>query len=240
MPFLDTGKAHLYYEDVGSGPVVFLLAPGGMKSAIDFWHRADWNPITELAGSHRVIAMDQRNAGKSSAPVTAHDSWQTYSSDQLAVLDHLGVDQFHVMGMCIGGPYAMGLIEAVPQRVRSAVLFQSIGLMADDKNRDAFYAMFDGWAEELRESSAADANDWQSFRSNMYDGDNFLFNVDDEFVAQLETPLCVLEGNDLYHPKETSLRIRELAADVLYIESWKEPAVRSDAMRQVREFLAQH
>ena len=74
----------------------------------------------------------------------------------------------------------------------------------------------------------------------MYDGDNFLFNVGDEFVAQLTTPLCVLEGNDLYHPQETSLRIRELAADVLYIDSWKEEAVRADAMRQVREFLAQH
>ena len=41
----------------------------------------------------------------------------------LALLDHLGIDRFHVAGMCIGGPYIMGLIQAAPQRVFEATHF---------------------------------------------------------------------------------------------------------------------
>ena len=63
------------------------------------------------------------------------DGWHTYTQDQIALLDHLGVDRFAVAGMCIGGPYAMGLIAEVPERVSAAVLFQTIGLTS---NRGAF------------------------------------------------------------------------------------------------------
>jgi len=240
MPYIDTDDSRLYYEEAGSGTPLLLIAPGGMRSAISFWQGMAWNPILELKDSYRVIAMDQRNAGNSTGAVKADHGWHTYTADQLALADQLGIDRFHVMGMCIGGPYAMGLIEQAQERVRSAVLFQSIGLMADAGNRDNFYAMFDGWADDLKSDTDALDADWLQFRSNMYDGDNFLFNVNDEFVRACSTPLCVLEGNDVYHPQETSQRLRDLAPDVLYIERWKEDEVREAAMAQVRGFLADH
>ena len=40
------------------------------------------------------------------------------------------------LGMCIGGPYCLGMMKADPNRVSSAVLLQSIGL---DNNRDLFH-----------------------------------------------------------------------------------------------------
>ena len=43
----------------------------------------------------------------------------------------------------------MGLIQAAPQRIASAVIFQTIGL---DNNRQAFYEMFDNWAQDLTEA----------------------------------------------------------------------------------------
>ena len=61
-------------------------------------------------------------------------------------MDHLSIDRFHAVGMCIGGPYCMGLIAAAPARVISATLFQTIGL---DENRDKFFHMFDSWAANL-------------------------------------------------------------------------------------------
>ncbi len=89
--------------------------------------------------------MDQRNAGQSSARVSPTDGWHVFTEDQLALMDHVGANRFHVAGMCIGGPYALGLIQAAPERVASAVLFQTIGL---SDNRQAFYEMFDGWTAE--------------------------------------------------------------------------------------------
>ena len=237
MPFFEHHDAQIYYEVHGDGYPLLLIAPGGMRSSIPFWEKAPWNPIQQLSARYQVIAMDQRNAGQSTAPVTGAENWQTFTTDQLALLDHLGVDNFHVAGMCIGGPYIMGLIEAAAERVSSAVIFQTIGL-AD--NRDAFYELFDGWAAELK-STYPEVNEgqWQDFKRAMFGGE-FLFNVSEEFVRDCKTPLLVLMGNDLYHPAETSRKIAELASNVTFIEDWKEPTFHEMAKTAVEKFLSQY
>jgi pimeloyl-ACP methyl ester carboxylesterase len=179
--------------------------------------------------------MDQRNAGKSSAPVSADDGWHTYTADHIALLDHLEIERCHVIGGCIGGPYCMGLIQAAPERVASAVLQQTIGYSG--QNRQAFYEMFDAWKQELahQHPSMSEA-DWNSFRSNMYDGD-FLFNVDRDFVRSCTTPLLVLLGSDLYHPEVSSREVADLARNAELIEAWKEPEVIAATVKGVRAFL---
>ena len=84
MPFFGRDGASLYYEVHDAGPSaapgalpVLAFAPGGMRSAIEFWSRAPWNPLCELTPDRQVIALDQRNAGRSTAPVSAGDGWET-------------------------------------------------------------------------------------------------------------------------------------------------------------------
>lgn len=239
MPTFDNGDVSLHYEERGSGFPLLLIAPGGMLSSVGFWTSTPWNPVEHLAGDYRVIAMDQRNAGRSTGPISATDGWHTYRDDQLALLDHLGVDRFHVAGMCIGGPYIMGLIEAAPQRVASGVVFQTIGLV--DGNREAFYEMFDSWANDLKElRPEVSEADWSSFRENMYGGENFLFNVDDEFVATVPTPLLVLLGRDLYHPEASSRDLARLAPNATLVEDWIPSEHHARAKDAVAAFLAEH
>jgi dienelactone hydrolase len=237
MPIFQRDDIELYYEEHGAGFPILLIAPGGMRSAAAFWERTPWNPITQLAPTYRVIAMDQRNAGRSVAPVRATDSWHVYTADQLALLDHLGIERCHVAGMCIGGPYIMGLIQAAPQRVASAVVFQTIGL---HNNRQAFFEMFDGWANEQKpKRPEVSAEAWESFKQTMYGGE-FLFNVSREFVSRCQTPMLVLMGNDLHHPQETSRELAALAPNATFIEKWKEPEHHAGAKKAVEEFLAAH
>jgi pimeloyl-ACP methyl ester carboxylesterase len=237
MPLFTRGDTTLYYEEHGSGFPLLMIAPGGMRSTVSFWDRAPWNPIPQLAAHYRVIAMDQRNAGQSKAPIRATDGWQVYTEDQLALLDHLGVTRFHVAGMCIGGSYIMGLIQAAPQRVVSAVLFQPIGV---DNNRPAFFEMFDGWAKEQRAAHPeVDDATWEAFKQNMYGGD-FLFSVPRDFVKRCTTPLLVLLGNDMYHPQVTSREVASLAPNATLIEQWKEPEHQAAAQAAVERFLAAH
>ena len=237
MPNFERENIDIHFDEAGSGFPVLLIAPGGMRSAASFWEEPPWNPFTELSSNYRAIAMDQRNAGRSTAPVSAADNWSDYTQDQLALMDHLGCDRFHVVGMCIGGPYIMGLIEAAPQRVASATILQPIGL---DNNRPTFYAMFEEWAVDLKAQHAdVSKSDWDSFRSNMYDGE-FLFNVDREFVSQVQTPLLVLMGDDIYHPQSISREIAGLAPNAELIENWKEGDDRAAAMQRCADFLAQH
>ena len=236
MAIYQRDSASIYYEDSGEDlPVILLIAPGGMKSAANFWRGTPWDPREHLNDRYRVIAMDQRNAGSSNATVAGEDGWHTYTADQLGLMDHLNIQRFHTAGMCIGGPYCLGLIEAAPDRVASATLFQSIGL---DENRDAFYAMFDDWANELKPKMPdVRPEAWLKFRENMYGGDKVLFNIDEAFISACATPLMILMGNDLYHPQSTSRMLAETAPDVTFIESWKDGEAREVAMQLCLEFL---
>jgi pimeloyl-ACP methyl ester carboxylesterase len=234
MATFERADVVIHYEDQGQGFPILLISPGGMKSTIGAWAAAPWDVIGDLSAHYRVITMDQRNAGESRAPVSGDDGWATYTADQLALMDHLGIDKFHVGGMCIGGPYIIGLIQAAPDRVVSSVMFQPIGL---DENRDAFYAMFDGWADELKpQMPNVSESQWSQFRSSMYDGD-FMFNASREDVAALTTPILVLKGNDLYHPASTSVELAQLAPNATLIEQWKEGAAMESARAQVLDFL---
>ena len=238
MPFWQQGELKIHYEEAGSGFPVLLFAPGGMHSTIEVWSRMPWNPIDVLSDHFRVIAMDQRNAGQSRGPIRGEDGWATYTADHVALLDGLGIDRCHVLGCCIGGSYGLGLIEAAPDRVAGAVLVQPIG--HSEENREAFYAMFDAWANDLRpDRPEVSEADWESFRSNMYDGD-FLFNVSRDFVRGVENPVLILMGDDLYHPQSISREVAELAPRAELVEEWKEgDAVQASADRVVA-FLQAH
>lgn len=236
VAILDVGDAHIHYSEHGSGFPVLALAPGGMRSAAAVWERMPWNPIAELASTHRVIAMDQRNAGASTAPVTGAESWATYTADHLALLDHLGVDQFHVAGMCIGGSFVLGLLQAAPRRVDRAVVLQPIGL---DGNREAFRELFDKWAAELTpQHPEASGAEWTAYREAMYGGDDVLFSVPESFLATITAPLLVLQGNDLHHPPTASRLLASTVRDARLLERWKDPTDLPAARATIAEFLA--
>lgn len=237
MAEFENGPVSIHYDLEGDGFPVLLIAPGGMRSANELWETVPWNPRAALAGEYRLIGMDQRNAGRSTAPIDGDDGWATYTADQLALLDHLDVERCHVVGMCIGGPYIMGLLTTAPDRFVSAVLLQPVGI---EDNRAALYEMFDQWAEAIgdRHPEVTD-EEWASFRSNMWDGE-FVLTATPDQVAACSTPMLVAMGNDLYHPQSTSRQIAELAPNASFVEKWKEgeALVAIDAI--IKKFLATH
>jgi pimeloyl-ACP methyl ester carboxylesterase len=236
MPIFERPGCSLSYEVHGQGFPVILFAPGGMRSSIAFWERAPWHPLRELASDFRLIALDQRNAGRSRADIHPSDGWHSYAEDHVALLDHLGVERCALIGGCIGCSFGLGLMQAAPQRVSAAVLQNPIGL---HENRDAFYALFDGWIEELRaarpELSSKEA--LAPFRERMYGGD-FVFNVSRAFVRELTTPLLVLCGSDPYHPTPISRELCALAPNATLLEGWKERI--PETVAEVRAFLTAH
>jgi pimeloyl-ACP methyl ester carboxylesterase len=237
MPLFERADVSLYYEEFGSGHPLLLFAPGGMRSSVDFWHRSPFDPTAELASDFRVIAMDQRNAGRSRAPISADDSWHTYTADHLALLDHLGIQRCHIMGGCIGGSYCFSMIKTAPARVSAAVIQNPIGLK---DNRDAFREMFDGWAQELKgQRPQLSDSTLASFRENLYGGD-FVFAVSRDFVASCATPMILLNGSDLYHPAEISAEIARLNRRIEVVSEWKTPEAARDAVGRVRTFLKNH
>src|ERR1700722_15239905 len=184
MPALERNGVTIYFEDHGSGIPVLLLAPGGMRSSISMWPNAPFNPLVSLGDTFRLIAMDQRNTGRSSGPLDLEDPWGAYAKDQLSLLDHLGIDEFQVIGCCIGGSYILKMIQLEPDRITSAVLEQPIGLNAD--NRDLFEQQWRSWGKDLMEHRPdIDMELLETFGSRMWGRDDFVLSVSREFVQSV-------------------------------------------------------
>jgi pimeloyl-ACP methyl ester carboxylesterase len=86
VPTLKIPDGELYYEVHGSGYPLMIFAPGGLRSELPFWRHspsipsapAIWmDPMTVLGEKYRVVAMDQRNAGRSRTRIDASDDWHT-------------------------------------------------------------------------------------------------------------------------------------------------------------------
>jgi pimeloyl-ACP methyl ester carboxylesterase len=247
MPMYERDGVSLRYEEFGDGFPLILFAPGGMHSTIQFWRsrpdspgeKLPWiDPTADLSDTFRVIAMDQRNAGGSRAQVGPRESWVTYTSDAIALLDHLGIEQTHAMGGCIGSSFVLALVKAVPAKVTAAVLQNPIGLSAD--NRASFEAMFDGWARELApDHPETDESTWASFREAMFGGD-FVFSVSRDFVRGCPVPLLVLPGGDAFHPRPVAEEIVALAPRAELLDDWAGEERKPATREQIRSFLLRH
>src|SRR6201997_434631 len=150
--FYEKGNVRIRYAEIGSGFPLLATPGGGLNSRLAVWPNAVINVMEEFKTDFRVISMDQRNAtgGESTGPVPVDDPWGAFADDQLGVMDHLGINKFFFFGNCIGGPFAMKLMERAPQRVVAAILSQPVGHnpRVPDYMYDAGKTV---WARELRE-----------------------------------------------------------------------------------------
>ena len=111
----DLGDVQLHYVTMGNlnkGEPVVLLH-GWPQS----WYA--WRHIMpELAKTYRVIAPDLRGLGDSSRPLEGYDK-KTIAHDVWRLLhDHLGLNEFSLVGHDWGGPVAYALTAAHPDAVR--------------------------------------------------------------------------------------------------------------------------
>lgn len=104
-------------ETLGSGPPLLLLHGWTLD-------RRMWLPqVHVLAKRHRVIAIDRRGFGQSSAPPDLSQE----SADLLAITDTLGLDRFALLGMSQGARVALAFAVQHPQRL-SALIVQGAPL----------------------------------------------------------------------------------------------------------------
>src|SRR6266581_9169978 len=150
--FYEKGNVRIRYAEIGSGFPLLATPGGGLNSCIAVWSRAVINIPEEFKNDFRVITMDQRNAsnGESTGPVPVDDPWSAFADDQLGLMDHLGIRQFLFFGNCIGGSFALKLMERAPQRVVAALLSQPVGHRPEQPDY-MFNSGRDVWAKEFRE-----------------------------------------------------------------------------------------
>jgi pimeloyl-ACP methyl ester carboxylesterase len=116
----------LWVEERGDPATAPLLLIMGANASGVAWPDA---LVDRLAGRHRVIRYDHRDTGRSSwafdrRPYAIRD----LAEDAVAVLDALGVDRAHVVGMSMGGVLVQLLLLDHPDRLLSATVFATAAL----------------------------------------------------------------------------------------------------------------
>jgi pimeloyl-ACP methyl ester carboxylesterase len=248
MPFFerqtDKGPVRLHYEEAGSGFPLLIIPGGGLNSTIASL-ASPFNPMERYKDDFRCIAADLRNAprGQSEGPLEIDRPWDAYTDDHLGLMDHLGIQQFLVMGFCIGGPMIHNLLRRAPERVLAAAMMQPSGFRPEQP--DLFYQNnITGWGPPLCEKRPEITMDMiHDFLTNMYTNRaDFVFTVTRDFVRSLQTPLLIAPDDIAAHPYRVAMEVAGLAPHAeVTIYPWKDsPEHIDEAVAHARRFLKEH
>jgi 3-oxoadipate enol-lactonase len=140
------------FDDVGEGAPAILLSHGL------FMNRSMFKPqVAHLRDRHRCIAWDERSHGETqwSGEYSLWDS----ARDQIALMDHLGIDRAVLIGMSQGGLLSLRTALLAPDRVLGLVMLSSQAGTINPESGSAFTAMAETWqggpSQETLQSIAA-------------------------------------------------------------------------------------
>ncbi len=109
---LETNGARIYYEAEGSGEPVVLVHAG--IADLRMWD----DQVAALRDSYRMIRYDTRGFGRTETDAVEFSN----RADIVALLDHLGEESAHVVGLSRGGQIALDFAIEYSDRVRSLVV----------------------------------------------------------------------------------------------------------------------
>ncbi len=246
MPFYERGPVRIHYEEVGSGFPLLIIPGGGLNSTLmSLQTSVPFNPMETYKDDFRCISADLRNSktGQSTGPLETGRPWDAYSDDHLGLMDHLGIDEFLVIGFCIGGPMIHNLLRLAQERVVAAALMQPSGF--DPEHPDIFYQNnISGWGPPLCEKQPDITMDMvHDFLTSMYTSRaEFVFTVSRDFVRALQTPLLIAPDNIPAHPYAAAMEVADLAPNSeVTIFPWKDTQPHIDeVVEHARRFLKSH
>lgn len=192
MAFVSVYDIDLYYAIHGQGEPLLLLH-GGLGT-VDFWS----SQIPEFAQQYQVIAVDSRGHGRS-ADSEEPLSFTQMAKDVVALLDHLAVENAHLVGWSDGGILGLEMALHHPQRVRRIVAYganyNASGVRPDATENPNFLA----YVSKAGEEYARVASNPEGFDAligkimTMYQSQPDYTPQD---LARIEAPILILDGEE--------------------------------------------
>lgn len=116
MPFTQIRDIQMYYEIAGKGPRLLTISGTGadLRNKPNIFDSA-------LADEFEILAFDQRGLGQTDRPDIRY-TMADYADDVAALLQTLGWDRCHVMGISFGGMVGQEFALRYPDKVERLVL----------------------------------------------------------------------------------------------------------------------
>jgi pimeloyl-ACP methyl ester carboxylesterase len=151
--YADLPGVRLWYTDSGGSGVAVILLHANTGNA------DNWQPNIPgfIEAGYRVITFDRRGWGRSRANPSTGPQPGTIAEDLHALVEHLGLERFHLVGVAGGGFAAYDYVLWHPERLRSLVVAASGGAIVDEELRQLRQKTglpgFASWPPEFREVS---------------------------------------------------------------------------------------
>ena len=118
ISFVDVGGFNLRLSVTGTGPPLMFLFGSGAAGTIENAQQF----IDKFSQRFTVACIDQRGLGQSDIP---DGPWtmSDYSADAYMIADHLGWDNFSVIGLSFGGMVSLEMAASIPDRIDRMVLW---------------------------------------------------------------------------------------------------------------------
>lgn len=117
MPLAHVNDVDINYLLEGDGPTTVVLVNGLADDLLTWVYQVD----ALLAAGYRVLRFDNRGIGQSSSPVGPYTT-SLFAQDAKALVDQLGITDFHLMGVSMGGMIAQEYALAYPGDLRTLTL----------------------------------------------------------------------------------------------------------------------
>ncbi|ENM5852615.1 alpha/beta fold hydrolase [Vibrio mimicus] len=133
--FIDGQK--MAYLDAGEGDVLVF-------GHSYLWDHQMWAPqIAELSQHYRCIVPDFWAHGDSDAAPAAMSNLKDYAQHILALMDHLQIEQFSIVGLSVGGMWGAELAVLAPERVKSLVMMDTFVGLEPEVTHKKYFSMLD-------------------------------------------------------------------------------------------------
>ncbi len=117
MQYAQVKDLKMSYDITGEGyPLVLIM---GLTASTDWW---DPLFIDALSSRYRVLVFDNRGAGRTVTPDDGDITVPQMAADTAALMDAVGFERAHVLGVSMGGMIAQELALAYPEKVEKLVL----------------------------------------------------------------------------------------------------------------------
>src|ERR671913_78155 len=151
--YADLPGVRLWYTDSGGDGVPIVLLHANTGNADGF----QYNIPAFVDAGYRPIAFDRRGWGRSTANRDSGSQPGTIAEDLQALVEHLKLDRFHLVGVAGGGFAAYDYVLWHPERLRSLVVAASGGAIVDEElsklREKTTLPGFKNWPPEFREVS---------------------------------------------------------------------------------------
>jgi pimeloyl-ACP methyl ester carboxylesterase len=234
MPSVDASGMELHYERAGAGEPLLLIQ--GMSATHLAWGRPF---LDELERSFDCVVFDNRGMGLSGhaeLPFAIAD----LAGDTAGLLDALGLETAHVVGISMGGMIAQELALAHPERIRTLTLGATYcggpegTLMAPEDLRMLGAAMASGERDRVFRAM------WEINLSSGFRAEDSRYTAFTEMAEALPAPQpVILQQMRACGAHDTSERLSQISLPTLVIHGNEDRLLGPGNGRQIAALIPQ-